>query len=205
MNTDAARPRNAALYCAICFLWLILLAGCSLHPREPAAVVSSNPQQLYALRHWQLRGKLGLRLPDQSGSALLTWKQSGDDFDIFLSGPLGRGSTRITAQGGTVSMQTDESTVSAGSPEELMQQTLGWWLPVSNLHYWIRGVAVPDLGIAAITRNADLTLASLDQSGWLVAYDSYQAVPPYLLPERVTVERGDIRATLVIKQWQLQP
>ncbi len=93
-------------------------------------------QVLGDIEQWQVQGKLGIRLPDNSGSLYFNWKQWPDEFAIHLNGPLGQGATWIRGSDRQVSLeQSGQPPMTATSPEDLMYNALGWWLPVAELYY----------------------------------------------------------------------
>lgn len=184
---------------------LCLLTGCAQQGviSPPEANTPSDPSQLL---HWQISGKLGLRHPEKSGSANLLWTQRHDDIDIRLSGPLGSGSTRIQSHNGNYTLQSGNSlSEAADSPEALMLSQVGWSLPVSELPYWIKGTPSPNHPITALTRDQQGHLQHLQQQGWQIDYSRYHPANPIALPAKITLKRSDIKATLIIGQWNLQP
>lgn len=151
---------------------------------------------------WQINGKLGIRSSRDSGSAVLFWLQRQDYFDIHLSGPLGQGSTRLTGRQGAVSLEiANRGTFQAASAEALMQQQLGWSLPVDNLLWWVRGLPAPQ-SKSILRLNSDSQLIQLEQDNWQVEYLSYRTENGLTLPERIKLSGADLTITLVIKQWQ---
>ncbi|MCF7201877.1 lipoprotein insertase outer membrane protein LolB [Pseudomonas oligotrophica] len=186
-----------------------LLAGCAgLGPRESlegagnTADWRSHKAQVSAIDGWQISGKIGIRAPQDSGSGTLFWLQRQDYFDIRLSGPLGRGATRLTGRPDAVSLEVaGQGRFEADSPEALVEQQLGWQLPVSHLLWWIRGLPAPD-SRSRLSLDADSHLARLQQDGWQVDYLAYRDDNGYALPERIRLEGHDLRITLVIKDWQ---
>jgi outer membrane lipoprotein LolB len=88
----------------------------------------------------------------------------------------------------------------ATSPEALLEEQLGWKLPVSHLAWWVRGLPAPDS--KSLTLDGDSRLASLEQDGWQVEYLSYTEQNGYWLPERIKLHGTDLDVTLVIKDWQ---
>ncbi|WP_313210632.1 lipoprotein insertase outer membrane protein LolB, partial [Stutzerimonas nitrititolerans] len=91
---------------------MLLLAGCAgLGPRE-SVEGSGNSQdwathkeQVSEIDGWQISGKIGIRAPQESGSGTLFWLQRQEYFDIRLSGPLGRGATRLTGRPDAVALE----------------------------------------------------------------------------------------------------
>ena len=56
--------------------------------------------------NFNLQGKIGVRTPQQSGSAFFTWAQQQDEFDIELTGILGVGKTQIQGKPGEVTLNS---------------------------------------------------------------------------------------------------
>jgi len=188
---------------------LLVLSGCSqfsakeqLTGSGQASSWQAHKQQITPIDAWQINGKLGIRSEQESGSAILFWLQRQDYFDISLSGPLGQGSTRLTGRQGAVSLEiANRGTFTATTAEALMQQQLGWSLPVEHLLWWVRGLPAPQIK-SRVQLNDDSLLATLEQDQWLVEYLSYRNENGLQLPERIKLSGADLNITLVIKQWQ---
>ena len=165
---------------------LALLAGCAGQKPQEALRGQGDPAQWQAhksqiaqLDGWQISGKVGIRAPGDSGSATLFWLQRQAYYDIRLSGPLGQGASRLTGRPGAIVLDiANQGRYEAASPEALLQERLGWRLPVSN------------------------RLARLQQDGWQVDYLSYSEHDGYALPARLKLHGHDLDITLVIKDWQ---
>lgn len=176
----------------------------------PPENLREHQQQVQAVDEWQLSGKLGIRTPDDSGSASLKWAQHASGYQLNLAGPLGQKRMIITGQPGKVRLeQTGEPTQEAKTPEALIKQQLGWTLPVTQLAYWVRGVPAPKGRITRLQQNSDGLIALLQQGDWLITYSNYsdQTVSgkTLALPGKITAEYGDVRLILAIRQWQLGP
>ncbi|NKQ12582.1 lipoprotein insertase outer membrane protein LolB [Pseudomonas sp. SST3] len=187
----------------------LLLAGCAgLAPQETvegpgnAEDWKAHKAQVSEIDGWQISGKIGIRAPQDSGSGTLFWLQRQDYFDIRLSGPLGRGATRLTGRPDAVTLEVaGEGRFEAKSPEALVESQLGWQLPVSNLLWWVRGLPAPD-SRSRIALDANGHLASLHQDGWDVQYLGYSEEDGDTLPARIKLAGRDLQITLVIKDWQ---
>lgn len=191
------------------FSLLLMLSGCSHFASQEQLTGSgqadswhTHKQQITPLDAWQINGKLGIRSEKESGSAVLFWLQRQDYFDIRLSGPLGQGSTRLTGRQGAVSLEiANRGTFQAASAEELMQQQLGWSLPVENLLWWVRGLPAP-YSKSQVQLDSNSLLAKLEQDQWQVNYLSYRTENGLQLPERIKLSGAGLNITLVIKEWQ---
>ncbi|MCP6330038.1 lipoprotein insertase outer membrane protein LolB, partial [Klebsiella pneumoniae] len=72
----------------------------------------------------------------------------------------------------------------AESPEALLEEQLGWRLPVSHLLWWVRGLPAP-ASRSVVTLDGNSHLSRLEQDGWQVQYLSYVEQNGYSLPERI--------------------
>ncbi|MDB6062598.1 MAG: outer rane lipoprotein LolB [Verrucomicrobiaceae bacterium] len=152
---------------------------------------------------WQLSGKIGLRGPQLAESAYINWRQCGNNYDVRISGPLGQTVARIDGSGEQLSIwfEGKEPVVSA-DPEALMQQQLGWSVPLRALRYWVRAEAVP--GSPAQMSGPAHQPESLQQLGWQVAYLGYHQNGATILPAKLRVSgQQDLQATLIINEWLL--
>lgn len=188
---------------------LLLLTGCagltsreSVEGKGDATLWKAHKQQVAALDGWQIAGKVGIRAPKDSGSGTLFWLQRRDYYDIRLSGPLGRGAARLTGHPGAIVLEVaNQGRYEAESPEALLEEQLGWRLPVSHLQWWVRGLPAPD-SRSRLTLDSDSHLSRLEQDGWEVNYLSYVEQNGFTLPERIKLKGADLDVTLVIKDWQ---
>ena len=190
-------------------LFALLLAGCAgLGPQESvegpgnAEDWKTHKALISHIDGWQISGKIGIRAPQDSGSGTLFWLQRQDYFDIRLSGPLGRGATRLTGRPDAVTLEVaGQGRFEAQSPEALVESQLGWQLPVSNLLWWIRGLPAPD-SRSRISLDNNGRLATLQQDDWEVQYLAYEEENGLALPARIKLEGRSLQITLVIKDWQ---
>jgi outer membrane lipoprotein LolB len=193
---------------AIIALALLISACSNLHQREaldfggdPAAW-QAHRQTVEPINAWTLQGKLGLRSVRESGSGTLYWLQQQEAYDIRLSGPLGRGATRISGDSrGIVLEIAGQQPMQADSAEELLEEQIGWRLPVDSLLWWVRGLPSPN-SPSRLQLDTDSRLARLTQAGWVVEYSRYQEVNGVMLPQRMQLSGYDVLLTLVVTQWE---
>ncbi|WP_137888819.1 lipoprotein insertase outer membrane protein LolB [Pseudomonas sp. 2FE] len=193
---------------------LTLLSGCAgltsyeaLKGQGDPAHWQAHKQRISTLDAWQISGKVGIRAPrgagkTESGSATLFWLQRQGYYDIRLSGPLGRGAARLTGRPGKVTLEVaNQGRYQADSPEALLDEQLGWKLPISHLIWWVRGLPAPD-SKSILTLDSTSHLARMEQDGWQVEYLSYAEQNGYWLPDRLKLHGRDLDVTLVVKDWQ---
>lgn len=158
----------------------------------------SKPEHLTILeaQNWQFNGRIGLLTDNDSMSGSIHWQQCANYFDIRLSGPLGAGATQIYGDKQKVTLKAKgKKVVSNTSPEQLLQQHLGWAIPVSHLFYWVKGIPAPD----------EYTAIDSDrfvQKGWTIQIKRWQSMGNYRLPSKLTVSHPQLKVTLLLKNWQ---
>jgi outer membrane lipoprotein LolB len=163
-----------------------------------------HQQQLEQLDDWSFNGRIAVRdAQDEGWSASLRWQQQGDHYDIQLSGALGQGAARIHGNGGSAVMEAaGEAPRIAPNPEALMQEQLGWHVPVRGLKFWLTGRPGPDAFDVQVVDGLG-RLSRLEQDGWEVIYSRYEQVNGVELPRKLEMSNRQLRVRLVIDQWSL--
>jgi outer membrane lipoprotein LolB len=156
---------------------------------------------LNTVKDWHISGAMAYRTPHGGQSASLTWQQTEQQYQINLFGPLGVGRVNLVGiLGKNVVLTREGKQFEARTPEALMQQQLGWHLPISNLHYWVRGIPAP-----GITKNIEFDdfhhIATLLQQGWVIHYERYTAVNGIDLPSKFTLQHDNLSVKVVISKW----
>ncbi|GHB11060.1 lipoprotein insertase outer membrane protein LolB [Salinicola rhizosphaerae] len=184
-------------------IWLVGCASQAPSPEVPRQPDDWQRQQsdLAAFDDWKLAGKVGLRTPDDSTSANLDWTQTPSHYRMLISGPFGTGRSVLEGRQGAVTLTTGDGTFKADSPEALMQQQLGWSLPISALDYWVRGLPAPGAAHRVIADTLGFP-AQLEQAGWKIDYRDWTYAGDLWLPSRLIMTYDDIRATLVVNAWE---
>lgn len=191
---------------------LMLLAGCSSVTTVPPELSLSDREKLWqqhrvrleALENWSLTGRLGLTIPERSGSMSIEWQQNHLQYSIFLDGPFGQSLAQIKGNRLGVSARVpDQEEVFGPTPEYLMWKLTGWNFPVSSLKYWIKALPAPG-GDSEITLNNQGYPDKIVQQGWQIDYLGYRDESIGQLPVRLKATNGDVRMTLVVSTWQLQ-
>ncbi|RZF52605.1 outer membrane lipoprotein LolB [Acinetobacter halotolerans] len=182
---------------AICSSSVLFLTGCQ-HLNQSKKVIASP--QLQDENNFSLQGKIGVRTPQQSGSAFFTWVQQQEQFDIELTGILGVGKTQIQGKSGEVTLNSAKTgLITAASPEELLEKATGWQAPIMHLTHWVQ--AKPATLHAQVTKDENQRLKQLIEDGWTVdfSYNDAQMLPNKLLLKQALAEDKENRITMVIQ------
>ncbi|MGE8542528.1 MAG: lipoprotein insertase outer membrane protein LolB [Acinetobacter sp.] len=175
----------------------LALTGCQqyIKPQEqPPASGIEAPDQ------FNLQGKIGVRTPQQSGSAFFTWAQEQQDFDIELSGILGVGKTQISGKAGEVTLNSAKTgLISAATPEELLERATGWQAPITHLVKWVQ--AKPATQQAQLNKDDSGRIAQIQEDGWQVdlSYADSATLPNKLILKQALETGKENRITMVIQ------
>lgn len=203
-------------------LLVILLAGCASLPSptpsgDSAAGDAAQRQRMAALGladadcatpAWALVGRVALSNGRQGGSGRIEWTQAAGAVHLQLSAPVTRQSWVLDVDAGGAMLQgVGEGRLHDPDPTRLLRDATGWDIPVAALGCWVRGAAAPasGLGPARIAYGLDLLPRRIEQGGWTVEYDGWQAATGGLpLPGKVEARRGDDRVRLVVDRWTVE-
>lgn len=192
---------------AIVLSWL--LQSCTTLP--PGDAGRTERIRLHGLKsdrlkeraNWNLSGKLAISNEADGGSGRLQWRESSGYTRMDFHGTLGRGAWRLEAdrEGARLEM-ADGSTYEERSIDQIVQQQVGWEIPVKNLSWWVRGMAAPGESENAWFDEQG-NLVRLNQDGWTIEYGNYRVFGGFEMPVRVTAQQADWKVKLVVRRWEL--
>ena len=84
----------------------------------------------------------------------------------------------------------------------MIQQRIGWRLPVDALKWWVRGLAAPGKIDHQII-DAEGQLINLQQNGWTVKFSRYDLTNGVVLPKRLNATKDNYRVKLAISRWRM--
>lgn len=188
---------------ALALCLLAFLSGCESTQRKTPAF-PAQMQDLYNARQWEAEGKIAIAMGGERESASFKWSQDGDDYVVHLFGPFGQGATWLRRTGRNVTLENAKTGVRrARSAEALMQEVVGWQVPVSNLQFWLRGLPAHKPAPTSWSQDGSGHPTRLEQQGWQVDYGEHQNFDNWWLPTRMTARRDDLEIRVVIKQWRM--
>lgn len=190
-------------------LTAIFLSGCATQMEPPIdhPIYQKQPWKLRKVKladsvNWTIQGAVSITCRDKTQMGSFTWKQVQNNYVINIYGPLNLGAIGIQGHPGSVTLYKPNGSFSAPNVETLMQKQLGWYLPVANMVYWIRGLPAP--GTKGQESYDDFGhLARLQQQGWTIQYQAYQTLNGADLPRKIVMDNEQLHVKLVIKNWDL--
>jgi outer membrane lipoprotein LolB len=183
------------------FLGLTLLSGCSL--LRPATTSTVRPAQPESAP-FAMNGRISIDHHGERHSAGLHWTHRVQSDEILLLTPLGQTAARVYRDDRIATLDEGGKHYQDADAESLMQQVLGWHLPLVGLHQWVLGLPAADTP-AQIERDTNGQITVLRQDGWEVRYLRYADTRPDSLPTRLKLSHEDMQVQLLIDEWEWNP
>lgn len=180
---------------ALAAVALLLLAGCASAPPKPAARPVQPEQGAFALD-----GRIAVRYDGSHPSGGFHWQHDAESDDILMLAPLGVTVAHIRRDAGGATLEASGRHYAAQDSGELMQQVLGWRLPLEGLPYWVMARPMPG-SPADVERDANGQISQMRQDGWDIRYTAYAAAAADSLPTRMTLARDKLEIKLLIDEW----
>ena len=177
----------------------LALAGCAAPPRAPEGVARPDPA---VLNQWSASGRMAVAAGADGGSGSFDWAQDGTTSRLDLRGPLGAGAVQLVVTPETLSLADGSGRVlDAELAHADLRARLGADLPWGYLRYWLLGVPAPGVEATVVDQDA-APWRVIEQAGWRLAYDSFDAVGGLNLPKRLTAERESVRVRVIVDAWR---
>jgi len=179
----------------------LLLAGCASLSPAPAPVARPvHPESA----PFAMNGRISIEYDDKRNGGGLHWTHRQQSDEILLLTPLGQTAARVYRDDGNATLDQGGKHYQNVDTESLMQQVLGWHLPLNGMHHWVLGMVDPD-SPAQIEHDADGRISVLHQDGWELRYLRYADSKPDSLPARLQLNHEDLHILLLIDEWDWNP
>ena len=191
----------------LCFTLLALNACTGVSVKESVkgsqSAYQHRAEKLAAHEQWNLVGRISLDDGDRGGSGRLQWDVKTDISELDFHGAMGRGAWHLQI-GPQVAILKEANGAEQTAPDVngLVQDKLGWQVPMDALHWWVRGLAAPGAR-EELELDADGLLTSLYQFGWRVSFSRYDSATGIELPKKLNATRENYRVKLAVSRWQM--
>jgi outer membrane lipoprotein LolB len=174
-------PRGAAL--GFIAAAVLVLAGCaSVKPQGPSTSNAATSVTAQTTRSYQ--GRFAVQYNDQNGTQRnaygnFSWQETGDTVTLQLRNPLGQTLAIVTSSPSSATLELpNRQPLTADNVSTLMQNALGFALPVEGLRYWLQPSPAPT-SRAKTEKDPDQPsrLKQITQDGWTIDYLAYADAP----------------------------
>ena len=185
---------------------LIALHACSnVAVKEPVfdkqAAYQDRAGKLAAVTQWGFVGRISLDDGEQGGSGRLQWSVEQQNSVLDFHGALGRGAWHLEiGPEGALLREANGIEQTAAGVNSLIQERMGWSIPVDALQWWVRGLSAPGISDIEELDPAGL-LIHLEQFDWSVDFNRYDSDAGIALPVRLDARRGNYRVKLAVSSW----
>jgi outer membrane lipoprotein LolB len=181
--------------------WLSFLSGCVLLQPPPAMV--ARPAR-FETAPFAMNGRISVDHLGERHSSGLHWTHREQSDEILLLTPLGQTAARVFRDSNHATLDEGDKHYQDTDAESLMEQVLGWHLPLNALHLWVMGMPDND-GDAQIERDKTGRISKLHQSGWNVNYLRYADTGLESMPARLLLNHDEMQVQLLIDEWEWNP
>jgi outer membrane lipoprotein LolB len=174
-------PRGIALGFAAAAV--VALAGCaSVKPQGPSTSNAATEVTTQTSRSYQ--GRFAIQYNDQNGQQRnaygnFSWQETGDTVTLQLRNPLGQTLAIVTSSPASATLELpNRQPLTADNVSTLMQNALGFALPVEGLRYWLQPSPAPT-SRAKTEKDPEQPsrLKQITQDGWTIDYVAYADAP----------------------------
>jgi outer membrane lipoprotein LolB len=174
LSVGAAKWHGVAFALAVA----VALSGCSVTPmRGPVSALLGKATHAY-------HGRFAIQYIDRYGKERnvygnFDWQEHGNTITLQLLTPLGQTLAVVTSSAALATLELpNREPASADNVAILMQNALGFALPVEGLRYWLRPLPSPTSRAITVTDPQHETrLKEIDQDGWTINYIAYADAP----------------------------
>jgi outer membrane lipoprotein LolB len=150
---------------------------------------------------FEMQGRIYARFGAHAFSGSIRWRHTRAADELWLGGPLGQTVIHIMRDVDGATLTTANGQVyRAFSLEGLMQDALGWAMPLADLSHYVLGEVPPGVEESAVKRDANGRLLAVSRNGWTVALTGPQQPEPAVRPTRLTMSKDSVEVRMVIDQ-----
>ena len=185
-----------------------LLSGCATKVQNTTQNYNwlERQQHISAINEWTVKGRIGIKTPDQGFSSSLSWQHQPKQQLFRIYGAFGQTYAELNQSEDKATLElSDKEIYESNDVENLLLQVLGYPLPIEHLKYWVFGLPYPG-------NDSDLSFDKLDRlqtihyQQWKISYKKYKRFASFdnqYLPSKVKVTNGDVTLNLSLRNWTM--
>lgn len=129
------------------FTMFAMLTSCASFYNTTTIASDKTPTYMRPVKvdnDFDISGRFSIKSDTSHRYGNFDWVRINSTEELSFNSPLGQTVAKITIINGVATLVTDERTYTSSDLESMMQEKLGFILPLAYLHYWIQGVALPN-------------------------------------------------------------
>jgi outer membrane lipoprotein LolB len=142
-------------------------------------------------QNFDISGRFSIKTSKDNNYGNFTWARQHESESLELRSPIGSVVAKITIEDKLATLETKDKKYSGSNLDKLLKDNLGFILPMRSLHYWIQGVALPNV---PLDNQLD---DGFTQLGWKVEYLEWSD-PNH--PKILQCSKGDLVIKLLL-EW----
>lgn len=174
-------------YCLL--ISVISLVGCASFYDENV----QNPDAYHAPQKldesYNISGRFSIITSKKDYYGNFNWLHESSSDQLYLMSPLGNAVAKISVESNISTLETSNGKYSGDDLDSLLEQQLGFTLPINYLHYWVQGVPLPQYAISHQLKSG------FSQLQWNIEYLRWVDINH---PQIVQVSNPDLRIKLLI-------
>ncbi|MCE2706497.1 MAG: outer membrane lipoprotein LolB [Proteobacteria bacterium] len=140
---------------------------------------------------FDISGRFFIKKLDNNQYGNFSWVKSNSNEELDFTTPLGQIVAKVIIDNENATLYTQDKTYYGRDIDVIMNNNLGFSLPLNYLHYWIQGVVLPNISIDKKELNG------FCQLGWKVQYlEWYDANHPKI----IKISRQGLQIKLLINR-----
>lgn len=190
---------------ALSLIGLLSTACAPSWVKPPELQAGTEQNRLLALTYWRLEGRVAIQAHGEGVNANLYWEHDGRQDRVRLSGPFSQGAVSVVLQDDLIYLNEGNGNIrSSRDPEELLQDRLGFSVPLRELRYWVLGLPSPRGAPAYVSvAGAAGEVRSFSQQGYSLTYERFARVKEFDLPQKLSAQGGELKLKLIVDEWVL--
>ena len=160
---------------AVVLFFLCMASGC----------VSAPPTQTLT---YAVSGKVRIDAPAGDEVLRFRWQQADGFYDVWLWGALGVGRTHLQGTQEALKITAPQQPIITGPAAQIMQDRLGWALPLDAMGAWLAGAPASSLSMSSSISDAAGRLQQITQADWTITFADHRQVDGQWRPERIVIK-----------------
>lgn len=179
------------VFLIITFGLTVCLTSCAIFYNPTVAKPSPYVKPTAIDQNFDISGRFSIKTTDKNNYGNFTWTKYGSNESMELRSPIGSTVAKITIESSFATLETKDKKFTGEDLDQMLEDNLGFTLPMQSLHYWIQGIAIPDTPIDKGLEDGFVQL------GWKVEYLAWTN-PNH--PRILQCSKGDLTIKLLL-EW----